>query len=203
MSGKFHVNSEGRVMPCTAQSGNCPFGGDDQHFDNFEEAQLAADKKNELLTKSDDDHSSSKKDKEEKIFDSSDTFESYRELFEELDYTLSERTVKPRGEIVGWMLLSKRHSRYGKISHSGETGFKRSNERDLAGAILSVDADRFTVEDDQGFLRVTYYDHDGSSSCLIKPIAKSREYALQSKSNNFDKLIDYVEKMPSIRMRRS
>ena len=49
--GKFHVNDEGRVMPCNAQSGNCPFGGDDQHFDSFEEAQLAADKKNELLTK--------------------------------------------------------------------------------------------------------------------------------------------------------
>ena len=51
MTGKFHVNSEGRVMPCNAQSGNCPFGGDDQHFDSFEEAQLAADKKNELLTR--------------------------------------------------------------------------------------------------------------------------------------------------------
>ena len=48
MSGKFHVNNDGRVMPCNAQSGNCPFGGDDQHFDNFEEAQLAADKKNEV-----------------------------------------------------------------------------------------------------------------------------------------------------------
>ena len=60
MSGKFHVNNDGKVMPCTAQSGNCPFGSDDQHFDNFEEAQLAADKKNELLTKGDDDRSSSK-----------------------------------------------------------------------------------------------------------------------------------------------
>jgi len=57
--GKFHINDEGRVMPCNAQSGNCPFGGDDQHFDNFEEAQLAADKKNELLTKGDDDDYSS------------------------------------------------------------------------------------------------------------------------------------------------
>ena len=47
MKKKFHVNDEGRVMPCNAQSGNCPFGGDDQHFDSFEEAQLAADKKNE------------------------------------------------------------------------------------------------------------------------------------------------------------
>ena len=67
MAGKFHVNNAGRVMPCSAQSGNCPFGGDDQHFDNFEEAQLAADKKNELLTKGNDDLSSSKTQEEKKM----------------------------------------------------------------------------------------------------------------------------------------
>ena len=71
--GKFHVNDEGRVMPCNAQSGNCPFGGDDQHFDNFEEAQLAADKKNELLTKGNDDLSSSKTQKEKKMENSMTT----------------------------------------------------------------------------------------------------------------------------------
>ena len=65
--GKFHINDEGRVMPCNAQSGNCTFGGDDQHFDSFEEAQLAADKKNELLTKGDDDRSSSKTQEEKKM----------------------------------------------------------------------------------------------------------------------------------------
>ena len=65
--GKFHINDEGRVMPCSAQSGNCPFGDDDQHFDNFEEAQLAADKKNELLTKGNDDRSSSKTQEEKKM----------------------------------------------------------------------------------------------------------------------------------------
>ena len=49
--GKFHINNEGRVMPCSAQSGRCPFGNDDQHFSSQETAQYAADLRNELSAK--------------------------------------------------------------------------------------------------------------------------------------------------------
>ena len=45
--GKFHVNLEGRVMPCNAQPGKCPFADDESHFTTSEEAQLYADKRNE------------------------------------------------------------------------------------------------------------------------------------------------------------
>ena len=59
--GKFHVNNAGRVMPCSAQSGNCPFGNEDLHFSSAEDAQLFADKKNELLTLGDEFHLKSEK----------------------------------------------------------------------------------------------------------------------------------------------
>ena len=49
--GKFHVNSEGRVMPCNAQPGNCPFGDDDFHYETAEAAQEESDRRNELTVK--------------------------------------------------------------------------------------------------------------------------------------------------------
>lgn len=44
---KFHINKHGVPAPCKAKPGNCPLGGDDQHFNTREEAQIAADQKNE------------------------------------------------------------------------------------------------------------------------------------------------------------
>lgn len=44
---KFHINGKGVPAPCKAQKGNCPFGGADSHFDTVQDAQVAADKRNE------------------------------------------------------------------------------------------------------------------------------------------------------------
>lgn len=44
---KFHINKYGVPAPCKAQKGNCPYGGDEQHFNNMEDAQAFADKLNE------------------------------------------------------------------------------------------------------------------------------------------------------------
>ena len=44
---KFHINKHGVPAPCKATKGNCPLGGDDQHFDNQADAQAYADKVNE------------------------------------------------------------------------------------------------------------------------------------------------------------
>jgi len=44
---KYHINSQGVPAVCRAQAGNCPFGGNEQHFTNIEEAQKFADKLNE------------------------------------------------------------------------------------------------------------------------------------------------------------
>lgn len=46
---KFHINSKGVPAPCRATKGNCPFGSEDSHFDNIEDAQVAADEANEKL----------------------------------------------------------------------------------------------------------------------------------------------------------
>lgn len=44
---KYHINSKGVPSICRAKSGNCPFGGDDQHFSNANEAESFANKLNE------------------------------------------------------------------------------------------------------------------------------------------------------------
>lgn len=54
--GKFHINKHGVPAPCHATKGNCPLGGasgNENHFNNLEDAQKAADaileKENGLL----------------------------------------------------------------------------------------------------------------------------------------------------------
>lgn len=44
---KFHINSKGVPAPCKAKEGNCPFGGEDLHYDNVEDAQVGANNKNQ------------------------------------------------------------------------------------------------------------------------------------------------------------
>lgn len=46
MGQRFHINKYGVPAPCRAQKGNCPYGGDDNHFDTEEEAQIIADELN-------------------------------------------------------------------------------------------------------------------------------------------------------------
>lgn len=40
---KFHINKQGVPAPCKATKGNCPLGGDDQHFNNEKDAQAFVD----------------------------------------------------------------------------------------------------------------------------------------------------------------
>lgn len=43
---KFHINKHGVPAPCKATKGNCPLGGEEQHFESQEAAQEYADKVN-------------------------------------------------------------------------------------------------------------------------------------------------------------
>ncbi|HHT97318.1 MAG TPA: hypothetical protein GXZ90_05435 [Clostridiales bacterium] len=43
---KFHINKNGIPSPCKAKPGNCPLGGEGEHFDSKEEAQNYSDNKN-------------------------------------------------------------------------------------------------------------------------------------------------------------
>lgn len=138
------------------------------------------------------------------IFDSNDYInEEHVEFIEqELEYLLSEHIRKPRGQVVGYIFLSKRHSHYGSICNNGKTGYRKVNGGDLTQAILSVSScDSFKVFSEDGLLKVNYYDHDGTHECEIKPIAKSREEAVEGRLNDFDKLIEYVKGMPSIKVK--
>lgn len=44
---KFHINKHGVPAPCKATEGNCPLGGDEEHFSSQADAQAYADKVNE------------------------------------------------------------------------------------------------------------------------------------------------------------
>lgn len=43
---KFHINKHGVPAPCRATKGNCPLGGDKNHFDNLEDAWNYVTEKN-------------------------------------------------------------------------------------------------------------------------------------------------------------
>ena len=43
---KFHINKHGVPAPCKAKTGNCPLGGDEQHFNSQADAQTHVDKVN-------------------------------------------------------------------------------------------------------------------------------------------------------------
>lgn len=139
------------------------------------------------------------------IFNSDDYMSSGIEdlIFEDLDCLLSETIVKSKGEIVGWMFLSKRNSHYGSISNHGKIGYRKVDKVNLVDAVLSVEADSIIIKDDDGILKVNYYDHDGSHCCTVKPIVKSRVNAIESKLHDFDKLIEYVKTMPSVKIKQN
>lgn len=43
---KFHINSKGEAGQCSATKGNCPFGGDENHYDSVASAQKAFEEQN-------------------------------------------------------------------------------------------------------------------------------------------------------------
>lgn len=47
MGNKFHINKHGVPAPCKAKAGNCPLGGEEQHFSNSQDAQDFANQQNE------------------------------------------------------------------------------------------------------------------------------------------------------------
>lgn len=46
---KYHINKKGIPAVCRAKDGNCPLGGNEQHFGTKEDAQKFADEKNKEL----------------------------------------------------------------------------------------------------------------------------------------------------------
>lgn len=46
---RYHINKHGVPAPCLAKPGNCPLGGDSEHFINHKEAQAFIDKENKRI----------------------------------------------------------------------------------------------------------------------------------------------------------
>lgn len=44
---KYHISKQGIPAVCKAKKGNCPLGGEEQHFETKEDAQAYSDKKNQ------------------------------------------------------------------------------------------------------------------------------------------------------------
>lgn len=141
------------------------------------------------------------------LFDTNDYQEDWGFMEDDLQCILDEYTNKPRGEVAKWVLLSTRTSRYGSISNHGQTGYLDLRSMNLASALLSAtrNSERIVVSDYEGELRVDYHDHDGTHHAVVKSVSKSRgdHYKNVIEYKPFDKKVDYIEKLPTLKTKKS
>lgn len=141
------------------------------------------------------------------LFDTNDYQEDWGFMENDLQYILDEYTNNPRGEVVKWVLLSTRTSRYGSISNHGQTGYLDLRSMNLASALLSAtrNSERIVVSDYEGELRVDYHDHDGTHHAVVKSVSKSRgdHYNNVIECKSFDKKVAYIEKLPTLKTKKS
>ena len=144
------------------------------------------------------------------LFTSDQEYYSYEDLVEDLQNVLQENVKQPRGEVVFYVPLSKRSSRYGSISHNNKYGYAEP-KTDLLSGILSITADTFEVFVDENnsvngkdnLLQVRYYDHDGINTVTWRAITKSNK----DKHNNVkqygshEEYIDYLLGRPAIKVK--
>lgn len=141
------------------------------------------------------------------LFDTEDYQEDWDFMEIDLQYILDEYTNNPRGEVAKWVLLSTRTSRYGSISNHGQTGYLDLRSMNLASALLSAtrNSERIVVSDYEGELRVDYHDHDGTHHAVVKSVSKSRgdHYNNVIEYSPFDKKVAYIEKLPTLKTKKS
>ena len=141
------------------------------------------------------------------LFDTNDYQEDWDFMEIDLQYILDEYTNNPRGEVAKWVLLSTRTSRYGSISNHGQTGYLDLRSMNLASALLSAtrNSERIVVSDYEGELRVDYHDHDGTHHAVVKSVSKSRgdHYNNVIEYRPFDKMVAYIEKLPTLKTKKS
>lgn len=133
--------------------------------------------------------------------------EDYAEgLQDELEYTLEEATVAPRGEVVGWILHSARVSHYGSIANNGAEGYRDLKTTNLTNGLLSsgADFDRIVFQDNSGKLEVVYQGHDGEHICSVHSIPKSKaaEYDNFQYKTHAEKL-EFIKNLSAIKIKKS
>ncbi len=91
---KFHINKHGMPAPCKAEKGSCPYGGEESHFNNLEEAQEFIDIRNEerygLLSSVD---GRRKMDKHDRVREMADIL-GYERTVEELSKSITTQELK-------------------------------------------------------------------------------------------------------------
>ena len=132
-----------------------------------------------------------------------DYYESYEDLVEDLQNVLQKRVKQPRGEVVFYVPLSKRSSRYGSISYDNQYGYAEP-KTDLLSGMLSIEAATFAVfVDENNNLITEYYDHDGTNTVTWRVITKSNE----EKHNNVkqygshEEYIEYLLERPAVKIK--
>ena len=133
--------------------------------------------------------------------------EDYAEgLQDDLEYLLEEATVAPRGEVIGWILQSKRSSHYGNIAYNGAEGYRDLKTTDLTTGLLSAGADleKIVFQDNSGKLEAVYYDHDGENYCSVHSIPKSKA----AEYDNFQykthaKKLEFIKNLSAIKIKKS
>lgn len=127
-------------------------------------------------------------------------------LQDDLEYLLGEGTVAPRGEVIGWLLRSKRSSHYGSIAHDGAEGYKDLKTTNLTTGLLSAGSDlgKIVFQDNSGKLEVVYYDHDGEHTCSVHSIPKSKaaEYGNFPYKTHAEKL-GFIKNLSAIKTKKS
>lgn len=97
---KFHISKHGMPAPCKAEKRNCPYGGEESHFNSLEEAQEFIDKKNEerygLLNSVDERRKMDKHDREKEVAD----IPGYKKTDEEYDSKDLIEKVQTKGFIA-------------------------------------------------------------------------------------------------------
>lgn len=138
------------------------------------------------------------------LFDSKDYENSIDSsiMIEDIEYVLEDKVRKIRGEVVGFVFKSKRESRYGSICNNGQMGYSIKMVSDLKRAILNIKFDEIVIWDNEGELLVCYYDHDGSHNCTIHPITKSKLQTVKNKEHNFNKMLNYIETMTTMKTKK-
>lgn len=101
-----------------------------------------------------------------------------------LDALIKRYEARYKTEIISLLLVAKRYSPYGSIGGNGSTGYRFINDTDLFSVDWHADNIRIVIED--GVLKFTTYDHDGTSSAMVKLITSNMLDSAEEKYGSYD-----------------
>lgn len=205
-----------------ATRGHNPFTGDDGEdvfFSDKEEADRFISNRNgyklSKLTSEDGEEYIWHATYEEPYYDDKSLYntdnyiedEDYTYAREALEYVISEKIVKPRGQVEAWAVRVERSSpRYGYMANHGAVGFGAYDGGDLAEAILRFSGgnDSYQITDEDGVVKVSYNHHDGSDIAEFRPVTKSKVDKFWDIRHNssHDEIIEYIEELPELKVKK-